>query len=97
MYTMGQATGSRIRRKRREGKRNMRTYRFDSDAGEMRIFLDNGYWTLSVDGRRVGAYTAAEAAADDVEAHNTGYLPWDELDDAESPDTLEDWDVGEGP
>lgn len=70
----------------------MRSYRFDSDAGEMRIALDNDYWTLSVDGRWAGEYTDPETAADDVAAHHTGYLFWDELDDADSPNSLEEWD-----
>ena len=79
-------------RGRRIGKeQEMQNYRFDSDAGEMQILQDNGFWYLVVEGSRIGTYRDAAAAADDVAAHNTGYLPWDDLDDAAAPASLDQW------
>lgn len=69
----------------------MATYRYDGPDGQMTLKLRDGAWHLTLFGQEVGIYTSPEDAAADVAAHNTGNELWDEMTDADAPETLDDW------
>lgn len=70
-------------------------WKYGSPIGTMYIRTNNqtGKYNLVINGKALGNYSSAVAAADDVYTHSTGCLEWDMLDGtiADVPTDIYQW------
>ena len=72
-------------------------YRWPTPVGMCRIRRrSDGRWTLLFGEDAIGSFHSAQAAADDVHAHATGYHAWDRLSGSarlawSAPEDVREW------
>ncbi|WP_051650012.1 hypothetical protein [Selenomonas sp. AB3002] len=66
---------------------------YDSPAGLFTIQLEDGRYTLRLNGEILGRYHAPHAAADDVYTQHTGESTWDNIPlPIDTPTGIDEWD-----